>query len=262
MAPSFELIDTHCHLAVPEFDHDRGEVIERAREVGVVSAVVVGEDYEDNLRVLDVAVKHPDFLRPALGHHPWRLEAATRDVPRTLRLIEEHRDDIVAIGEVGLDYRLAESEEDRANQRAVFREMIAAAKALGLPLSIHVRSAGHYVLDLLAELDVELAALHAFDGKAGYALDGAAQGYRFSIPATVLVSRQKEKLVRALPLDALMLESDAPALPPERGARNEPAVLAQSLTRIAELRGVEVEAVARATSQNARNLFKLQGSTD
>ena len=101
------------------------------------------------------------------------------------------------------------------------------------------------------------SALHAFDGKARYARAGAAAGHRFSIPATVLVSRQKQKLAAALPLEAVMLESDSPALSPRRGERNEPAVMAESLSAIAELRGDPVEAVAAAAYENARALFKL-----
>lgn len=249
------LIDVHCHLAAPEFDADRAAVIERAREAGVVAAVVVGEDYDDNLRVLETAAAFPGFARPALGHHPWRLDRAAADVPRTLRLLEEHRDAVVAIGEVGLDYRVAETDEARADQRAVLADFVEASRTLDLPLSVHVRSAGHYVIDLLVERGARRAALHAFDGKARYALAGVAAGYLFSVPATVLVSEQKQKLARALPLEALLLESDAPALGPERGVRNEPAVLARALARIAELRGGDARELAAANARNALRLF-------
>jgi TatD DNase family protein len=254
------IIDAHCHLASPDFDGDRDEVIARAREAGVVAAIVVGEDYEDNLRVLDLA-SSTSFVLPALGHHPWRLDRARQDLPRTLRLIEDNRDRLVAVGEVGLDYRVAETAAAREEQRAVFSELIEAAKALDLPMSVHVRSAGHYVLDMLVEHGVTRAALHAFDGKARYAVEGAAAGFAFSIPATVLVSRQKQKLVRALPDHALLVESDAPALGPERGVRNEPAVMARSLELIAELRGTTAEEVAELTSTNARRVFAIERLT-
>ena len=250
------MIDAHCHLAARDFDTDREEVISRARDAGVTAAVVVGEDYEDNLRVLDLAASS-SFILPAIGHHPWRIDRARRDIPRTLRLIEENRQTIVAIGEVGLDYRVAEAADGREEQRGVFREFIEIGLALDLPLSVHVRSAGHYVIDMLREHGVTRAALHAFDGKARYALEGAVAGYTFSIPATVLVSRQKQKLVAALPDDSLLLESDAPALGPERGVRNEPAVMIRSLERIAEIRGTTPEAVASLTTHNTRRVFGL-----
>jgi TatD DNase family protein len=248
------IIDAHCHLAARDFDVDRDEVIARARAAGVMAAVVVGEDYEDNLRVLDLAASS-SFVLPAIGHHPWRMDCARRDVARTLRLIEENRETLVAIGEVGLDYRLAETEVEREEQRGVFREFIAVGLALDLPLSVHVRSAGHHVIDILREHGVTRAALHAFDGKPRYALEGAAAGYAFSIPATVLVSRQKQKLVAALPDDSLLLESDAPALGPDHGVRNEPAVMTRSLERIAEIRGTTPEVVASLTTCNARRIF-------
>jgi len=253
---TMQIVDVHCHLAARDFDADREQVIARAQEAGVVAAIVVGEDYEDDLRVLELAASS-SFVLPALGLHPWRMERAGQDLPRVLRLIEDNRSRLVAVGEVGLDFRVAESAAERELQRAAFAELIEVAKSLDLPLSVHVRSAGHHVLALLAERGVRRAALHAFDGKARYALEGAAAGYAFSIPATVLVSRQKEKLAQALPDHALLVESDAPALGPERGVRNEPAVIARSLERIAVLRGSTPEVVAALTTANARRVFRL-----
>jgi TatD DNase family protein len=250
------LIDAHCHLADEAFDQDRPAVIAAARKAGLVAAITMGEDYEDNLRILEIAVQEP-FLFAALGHHPWRHAQAAKDVPRTLRLLEEHRDEVVAIGEVGLDYRVAESTEARADQQAVFREFIEASRILDLPLSVHVRSAGHYVVDILKGETPVRAALHAFDGKARYALDGAEAGLFFSVPATVLVSPQKQKLVRALPEERLMLESDAPALNPERGARNEPAVMARALTAVSDQRCTPRERVAQVAYENTRRFFRL-----
>jgi TatD DNase family protein len=248
------LVDTHCHLHDSAFDKDRDEVIARARAAGVMAAFCMGEDYDDNLRLLDIAANEP-FIRPALGHHPWRLDRAAKDVPRTLKLIEENREALAAVGEVGLDYRTAETEAARENQRAVFREFIGAAKDLGLPLSVHVRSAGHYVIDLLREESAGPAALHAFDGKARHALEGAAQGLYFSIPATVLVSPQKRKLVRALPLDRILLESDAPALGPERGGRNEPSIIRAVLEEMAKLRGDSALLIAETVRDSTAALF-------
>lgn len=248
------IIDTHCHLHDRSFDRDRAKVIARARDAGIVAAFAMGEDYEDNLRLLDVAAREP-FIRPALGHHPWRIDRASRDVPRTLKLIEENREHLIAIGEVGLDYRTAGTETERENQMAVLREFIAAGRDLGLPLSVHVRSAAHYVIDMLREENAGPAVLHAFDGKARYALEGAEMGLYFSIPATVLVSAQKQKLVRALPLDRILLESDAPALGPERGMRNEPAIIARSLAKIVELKNLKGALIRGAAAKSALKVF-------
>lgn len=250
------MIDVHCHLADKEFDSDRADVIARARDVGITGIIAVGENYDSNLRVLDLAAREP-FVRPALGHHPWYLDRAAEDLPKTLALIEEHAQSLVAIGEVGLDYRVAKEEDERAQQRALFTELVEAAKRASLPLSVHVRSAGHYVIDLLDGLGAPPAALHAFDGKAKFVRAGAATGYFFSIPGTVLVSQQKRKLVDALPLENLLLESDAPALSPVRGERNEPAVLARVVEAIAEIKNLTPSEVKRAAERNTHELFGL-----
>ncbi|MBI4702392.1 MAG: TatD family hydrolase [Deltaproteobacteria bacterium] len=249
-------IDTHCHLGAPELGAGRATLIARAKAAGVVAAIAVGEHYEDNLRVLELAAAEP-FVLPALGHHPCQLERAREDVPRTLRLLEENRARVVAIGEVGLDYRRAELEAERAEQRAVFRQFIEASRRLDLPLSVHSRSAGHYVIEMLAEHGPVRAALHAFDGKVRYALRGAALGLYFSLPATVLVSQQKQKVACALPLERLLLESDAPALGPAPDRPSEPALCAEVARAVAELRGEALERVAAAAYENSLTLFRL-----
>jgi TatD DNase family protein len=251
------LVDTHCHLADPRLAPVRRELIERAQEAGVACAIVMGEHYEDNLRVLELAAAEPAFVRAALGHHPWDLERAALDLPRTLRLLEDHRPLVVAVGEVGLDYRTASSPADRAAQGALFAELVDAARRLDLPLSVHVRSAGHYVIEQLRALDYARAALHAFDGRARYARAGASDGLYFSIPGTVLVSEQKQKIARAVPLDRLLLESDTPALSPYPDRPSEPAVVREVVQAVAELRGVEPELVARSALDATRALFRL-----
>jgi len=256
MSQPSPMIDTDCHLAVAELDAQRRDMIRRAQEAGVVAAIVVGEHYEDNLRILELAAREP-FVLPALGHHPCRLDLAARDVERTLQLIEENRSRLVAIGEVGLDYRVAETPEARQDQRSVFSRFIDAGKRLGLPLSVHVRSAGHYVIDLLAAQGCERAVLHAFDGKAKYAQRGVEQGLCFSVPGTVLISQQKRKLARALPLDRLLLESDTPALSPDRDKPSEPAVIARVVAEIAELRRIPPEEIREAAFRNTLRVFEL-----
>ncbi len=251
-----QLVDTHSHLAAPEFANDLEEVIARAKDAGVEAAVVVGEDYEDNLRVLDLAAREP-FVRPALGLHPWRIGSWRRDLPRTLQLISDHAASLVAVGEVGLDYRVAESEDDRALQRYVLGELVAAATQYELPLSLHGRSAGHYLIALLIELGARSAVLHAFDGKVGHALNAIEHGYCVSLPPTTLFSRQKQKLARALPLEGLMLESDAPALGPEPGARSLPEHVRLVAAKVAEIRGIDVATVAEVTRANVRRVFDV-----
>lgn len=254
------MIDCHAHLAAAVFDADRSEVLARAAAKGVRRVVVVGEHLEDDRRVLEVTGRHPE-LKPALGMHPDRFaddrEPATdTEIDAVIALIEDNRDRLACIGEVGLDYYYAKSEERRELQRTCLQRMTRLARKLDLALNVHSRSAGHYTLDLLADLRPERVLMHAFDGKAGHAERAARQhGFVFSIPPSVVRSEQKQKLVRVLPLESLALESDSPVLGPERTERNEPANIHIVVRAIAELKGVSEQAVRDATDAAARRLF-------
>ena len=255
------MIDCHAHLAIADFDADREQVIQRARRAGVERIAVVGEDYEDSQRVLDVCARHSPTLSPCVGLHPDRFAEDRpcpddEDIEAVANCARDNGRRLVAIGEVGLDYWYVKTEERRAAQRACLERMAALANELGLPLNVHSRSAGRHTLDLLAGCGAQRVLMHAFDGKAGYAANAVEQhGYVFSIPPSVVRSPQKQKLVRRLPLEALALESDSPVLAPERGARNEPANLVHAVRCIAGLKGVSEDQVVEVTTQNARRLF-------
>ncbi len=257
------MIDCHAHLAVADFDSDREEVITRALRAGVEHILVVGEDAEDDQRVLEVCAKNPEVLRPCVGLHPDHF-AEDHEAPdekamdAVATLARTNRTQLAAIGEVGLDYWYVKTEERRAAQRTCLERMAALADELELPLNVHSRSAGHHTLDLLVSCGANRVLMHAFDGKASYAVRAAEQhGYLFSVPPSVVRSPQKQKLVRRLPLEALALESDSPVLGPERGIRNEPANLTHALRCIADLTGISEDQVREVTTSNARRLFGL-----
>jgi TatD DNase family protein len=262
------MIDCHCHLANAEFDADRAAVRRRAAAAGVGAVLVVGEDAEDNDRVLRVlADSAPDgcTLLPCLGFHPDRF-ADDRPLPTRAQMdaavgqIREHAAAIAAIGEVGLDYWYTKDPERRRAQGVLLEEMAVLSNELALPLNVHSRSAGHYALDLLLAAGAERVLMHAFDGKAAHAVRGAEAGYLFSVPPSVVRSDQKQKLVRRLPLESLALESDSPVLGPDRDSRNEPANLTFARDFIAEVHGVSPDRVDEITTANARRLFPLAAS--
>jgi TatD DNase family protein len=263
MRTRMAMIDCHAHLAISDFDSDREAVITRALRTGVEHILVVGEDAEDDWRVLEVCARNPEVLRPCVGLHPDRF-AEDHKAPdehamaAVVTLARTYRTRLAAIGEVGLDYWYVKTEKRRSAQRLCLERMAALANELELPLNVHSRSAGHHTLDLLASCGARRVLMHAFDGKASYAARAAEQhGYLFSVPPSVVRSAQKQKLVRRLPLEALALESDSPVLGPERGVRNEPANLAHTLRCIAELKGVGEDRVCEVTTRNARRLFGL-----
>jgi len=159
---------------------------------------------------------------------------------------------------VGLDYWRVKSNERRELQRRCLRQMAALAAELDLPLNVHARSAGRHAIALLADCGARRVLMHAFDGKAGYAVEAARRfGWLFSIPPSVVRSRQKQKLARALPLAHLALESDSPVLGPDPTLRNEPANLIHAVRWIAEAKGIHPQEVVEATRRNTRRLFKI-----
>jgi TatD DNase family protein len=247
------LVDTHAHLADASFDFDLGDVLARARAEGVRSILAVSENLADAERILALADAHPETIRPCAGLHP---EFPDPDQAReVVRFIREHRSELTAIGEVGLDHWLVKEEAARETQRAIFAEFIALSLELELPLNVHSRSAGEKTVALLLERGARKVQLHAFDGRAAKALPAVEAGYFFSIPASIVRSAQKRKLVRRLPLDCLLLESDAPVLGPDPRERNEPANVRIALRAISEIHGVPEERVAEVALENTRRLY-------
>jgi len=214
--------------------------------------VAVGENLRDAERNLELARLHPE-LRPAAGLYPTELdEGAAAELAAFVRL---NRDALVAIGEVGLDHWKVKGEEERGLQRRIFSLFVDLSIETGLPLNVHSRSAGRHAIALLLERGARGVQLHAFDGKASSALPAAEAGYYFSIPPSIVRSRQKQKLVGRLPLERLLLESDSPVLGAAPGERNEPSGVMHALTAIAEIKGLDPGCVAEAMRENALALY-------
>ncbi len=246
------LTDCHAHIADPLFDPDRAEVLKRAREAGVVRVVAVGETLAEAKRVLELAGEHSELL-PCAGLYPTFLDI--EEAEKTAELIRRNRATLAGIGEVGLDYWKIREDGDREVQREIFARFIDLSLELDLPLNVHSRSAGKHVIPMLLEYGALRVQLHAFDGKASTALPAVEAGYFFSIPASIVRSRQKQKLVRRLPLSCLLLETDSPVLTPVAGKRNEPANLKLALNAVAEIKEIAVAEVAEAVTENARRLY-------
>ena len=246
------MIDTHAHMCDPSFDEDRDAVLERACKAGVAAIIAVGENLADARKNLELAEKYP-ILKPAAGLYPTLLDLGqARQMADFLR---DNKSRIVAIGEVGLDYWVVKEDSEKALQREILKTFIALSKELNMPLNIHSRSAGRHAIALLLENNAPRVQLHAFDGKAGAALPAVEAGYFFSIPPSVVRSRQKQKLVKRLPLSCLLIETDSPVLGPGPNERNEPANIRQSIKAIAELKGVSEEKVVAAVSENTERLY-------
>ena len=252
--PVLQLVDVHAHLCDAAFDHDLETVLTRARKAGIGSVIAVGEDLADARRNIALAAVHP-MVHPAAGLYPTHLNLDKAQ--EMADFIRAHHPDLVAIGEVGLDYWVVQDPEEKAVQREIFSNFIALSKALSLPLNVHSRSAGRHAVKMLLEHDASQVHLHAFDGKFGAAMPAVDAGYYFSIPPSVVRSRQKQKLVKQLPLSCLLVESDSPVLGPMPDQRNEPANISVVIEAIASIKGIDPQEVMATVAENTTRLYTI-----
>ena len=247
-----QIVDTHAHICDPVFDDDRNEVLERAGDAGITAVIAVAEDLSDARKNIDLAADHP-VLRPAAGLYPTILDGAQAEEMHGF--IRKERARLVAVGEVGLDFWIVKEESAKELQKEIFKGFITLAKELDLPLNVHSRSSGRHAVALLLECNAARVQMHAFDGKASAALPALEAGYFFSIPPSVVRSRQKQKLVKKLPLSHLLVESDSPVLGPDPDRRNEPANVSISIKAIAELKYISAHEVMEAVLENTQKLY-------
>jgi TatD DNase family protein len=252
MLPKQKIVDTHTHICDSSFDADRSEVLDRAADVGVGAIIAVGEDIADARRNIELADKHP-LIRPAAGLYPTILDLAKAEEMQSL--IRNERSKLVAIGEVGLDFWIVKEEPQKELQKEILKGFISLSRELDLPLNIHSRSAGRHAVALLLESGAIRVQMHAFDGKASAALPAVEAGFYFSIPPSITRSRQKQKLVKHLPLSCLLVETDSPVLGPDPNERNEPANIAVSIKVIAELKNVSESEVIESVAENTNRLY-------
>lgn len=253
-----QLIDTHCHLDVAEFDADRARVLQRARAAGVVAQVVPAIHRRGWPGLVALCRGEAD-LHPALGLHPVYLEQHRSEHLEELA-VWVARERPVAVGEVGLDYFVTEL--DRERQQALFEAQVRIARAAGLPLLLHVRKSHDVVLATLRRLRFGHGGIaHAFNGSEQQARQFIELGFRLGFGGTLTYERARRirQLAATLPLEAIVLETDAPDLAPasHHGERNAPEYLPQVVAALAALRGVEPALVAERTSANARALLGL-----
>lgn len=252
-----DIIDTHCHLDVAAFDADRAAVLARARAAGVGRIVVPAIEAAGWPGLLALCRAEPG-LYPALGLHPVFLE---RHRARDLQALRARlaRDRPLAVGEIGLDFYLREL--DRGRQQQLFEAQLELAREAGLPVLLHVRRAHYAVLPALARSRPPGGIAHAFNGSMEEAARYIDLGFvlGFGGMLTYTRSRRLRALASALPLEAIVLETDAPDMSPQahQGTRNSPDYLPLVLRTLAELRGLSEQAVAAATSANARRVLGL-----
>jgi TatD DNase family protein len=258
-------LDSHCHLTADRFDEDRSAVLHRAELAGVETLVAIGSGYgvHGNAEAIALAEARKQVFATA-GVHPHEASELDDEVRSALRGWLAHPK-VVAVGECGLDYHYMNS--PREAQLGAFGEQVALARELDLPVTLHVRSDDSAAYDdllsiWLSEGGGELSGvLHCYTGDLDFARRGVDAGLyvSFSGIVTFKKSHALRDVAKALPLERLMVETDAPFLAPQghRGRRNEPAFLPRVGETLAELHDLPLDELARITSANARRLFRL-----
>lgn len=250
-------IDTHCHLDAPSLAGRLASVIAEARQAGVGKYLVPGVSPAGWGEIAAMA-KAWDGVFPAFGLHPMHAELYSAEVLEQLANFSKGG---AALGEIGLDYLLADA--PRAKQLAAFRGQLRLAVTTGLPVLIHCRKAFHDLLQILREEKVARVGgvVHAFSGSAETAAECIRLGLQIGVAGTVTYRNAVRPLalVSSMPLEHLLLETDAPDMTPEpyRGKSNEPAFLVETAKKVAAIKGVSVDEVAVVTTANAERLFHL-----
>ncbi len=253
------LIDSHAHLDDRRFDRDRDRLIKSLKEFGVELVINPGADLSSSIKAVSLAEEY-DNIYAAVGVHP---HSAKEMDESTIGLLKSftNREKVIAIGEIGLDYYYDNSPRDV--QRKRFIEQLNLAKEVNLPVIIHSREANKDTFDILKEAqDGSLrGVMHCFSGSVEMAMEYIKLGFYISLagPVTFKNARIPKEVAKAVPLDKLMIETDAPYLTPEpyRGKRNEPIYVRYVAGTIAELKGLTFEEVAKQTAENTKRLFNI-----
>lgn len=249
------LVDTHCHLDNEKFDEDRLEVIERIKE-NLEFCVNIGYDLASSKKSLELAKKY-DFIYAVIGIHPIDIAGYSHEVEKELELLGKESK-VVAIGEIGLDYHWMT--EPKEVQQDRFKKQLELAKRLNKPVVIHTRDAMEDTVNILKEYPDVTGVLHCYPGSLETAKQLVDRFY-LGIGGTLTFKNAKKtvEVVKDIPLDRIVIETDCPYLTPEpfRGKRNEPIYVEYVAKKIAEIKGISVEEVTRVTTENAKKLYKI-----
>ncbi len=274
------LTDTHCHLDYNKFDPDRDAVLARAQEAGLIRILVPGLDQRSSREAVQLAESSP-LIYAAIGFHPTELEEFSEQTFDEIKTLANHPK-IVAVGEIGIDYYWVKEEDKRLFQREVLKKQLAFAESVRKPVVIHMREendawfgqASVDLLKILTEWQNKLHAqnhplaenpgvMHSFNGNLETAQKAMDLNFYIGVtgPVTYKNAEEKRQIIRQLPLERILIETDAPFLTPvpHRGKRNEPAFVAYIADKIAEIHKTTREQVANITAANAERLFGWGG---
>lgn len=252
------LTDTHAHLQWNDYKDDFEKVLENAKKAGVGLILNVGTTIKTSQEAVQIAERY-DHIFATVGIHPHDAKEANADSISTLKEFAKHPK-VMAIGEMGLDFFYDHSPKEK--QIEVFEKQLEIAKELNLPVSVHCRDAFSASFASLKKLNIKRGVFHCFTGTEEEAKEAVALNFYISISGIVTFKKSiaLQDVVKMIPLEHLLIETDCPFLAPEpyRGKRNEPAYVVETAKRIASLKNLPLETVAEITTRNAKNLFRFE----
>lgn len=251
------LIDTHAHLDFCDYDLDRDEVIKRTRNCGIEYIINIGSSIQGSKNSVELAAKYSCIYAVA-GIHPHEADmTAVNDADRIKRLAQT--DKVKAIGEIGLDYFKNYSKQE--NQKLLFKSLLTVAKDLGLPVVLHIRGAQQDVLKIIKDFMPIRAVVHCFSGNEDFLKACLDMGFLVSFTCNITYKKAQglRDIVKTVPLNSIMIETDCPYLSPEgfRGKRNEPFQVKLLAEYIAQIKEIPFENIAQATTVNAKEFFGI-----
>lgn len=253
------LIDTHSHIDLENFEDHFDKVIETAKEYGVEKIVIPGVSPVGFERIIDLCERYKNVFG-AVGVHPEDVNSYDDNAEKLIREYIKHPK-IVAIGEIGLDYYWDKSQVER--QKEIFERQILIAKEFGKPVLVHDREAHLDIFEILKKTNASQigVVMHCFSGSPEFAMECVREGFYIALGGVVTFKNAKKtkEVAKVVPLDKLLLETDAPYMAPVpfRGQENQPAFVKFVAQEIADLRGISFEEVALTTTKNAQNLLKI-----
>lgn len=254
-----KIFDTHCHLNHEDFISNVREHIENAKKVGVSKFLVVGYDKDSSLKAVELANKHEEIYA-AIGFHPTEINISDEDFQIVVNLLKNKK--VVAIGEIGLDYHWIKDPALREKQKKYFIKQIELANEHNLPVTIHSRDADLDMLEILKNNPLKMGGvMHCYSGSYESAKEITKMNLLLGLggPLTFLNAKKPKEVASEIPLEKIVIETDAPYLAPHphRGKINEPKYIVLVLEELAKIKNKSIEEVAKITYENAANMFHV-----
>ena len=254
-----QIIDTHSHLYMNQFNKDLDEVIENSIESGVKKIICIGVDLKTSHQSLEIAEKYSQVYASA-GVHPHEAKYCSKNYIKTLEDFSTHPK-IVAIGEIGLDYFYKNS--DVIQQLKTYFEQLELAKSLNLPAIVHCRNADNDIISGITHTNNNYGVIHCFASNLEFAKQILNLGFHLSFTGLITFAKELEDVVRNVPIDKIMLETDSPYLTPKpyRGKRNEPKYVKYVAEMISKIKNISTNEIMKQTTLNAESFFKKINET-